>query len=183
MVMTTPSSAWPFPTGIPVSMTQAAVTAALSQAVVAAATSKTRKSWSAADLEVLAKMYVAGKPTSAISTTLGRSVKAITNQLSDMKGKKTPTGRLLFKLVEKNSTPKAISVPKPVNHRAAWDAAADNTLLTAYISGKTPTQIATACGRTTSSIAGRLHALGFLIFDKDTFTYSTAPKVWLKVAP
>lgn len=69
----------------------------------------------------------------------------------------------------------------PTNHRAAWDAAADNQLIVGYLAGMTPAALAKACGRTKASVAGRLHALGLLIFDKDKLVYSTAPKVWFKV--
>jgi len=71
---------------------------------------------------------------------------------------------------------------KPSNHRAAWDAEADNQLIINFVAGQTPAALAKTCGRTKASVAGRLHALGFLIFDKDTLTYSTAPKFWFKVA-
>lgn len=70
----------------------------------------------------------------------------------------------------------------PTNHRAAWDAAADNQLITGFVAGMTPAALAKTCGRTKASVAGRLHVLGFLVFDKDTMTFSTAPKLWLKVA-
>jgi len=116
-----------------------------------------------------------------IAANLGRSPKSITNQLSDMNSLKTRTSQKLAKFViQERMKLLAKNAPKPPNHRAPWTAVADNNLITLYVTNHSPEEIAKACGRTVAAIAGRLHALGFLVFDKDNLVYSTAPRVWYK---
>jgi hypothetical protein len=138
-----------------------------------------RARWSESDLQLFAKLHLEKKPADFIAAHLGRTPKSITNQISDMNRLKTPTAKKLAELVAALSKP--APAPKPINHRAAWTAVADNNLITLYVTGHSPEQIAKGCGRTVAAIAGRLHALSFLVFDKDTLTYSTAPKVWYKI--
>lgn len=180
------------------------------------------KRYTSFEIEVFAKMYADGSSAAYIAKVLGRSVKAITNQISDMNTVdfagipgKTATSKLLITATDKarklqgvrdtmrlpsatakrpawpfpvgskpsvaTQVPVTQLLPKPAKHRAAWDAAADKQLMLAFFAEKTPAIIAHECGRTVASIAGRLHALDLLIFDKDTLTYSTAPKFWYKV--
>lgn len=156
---------WPFPTGVAPDATYA---------------SKTAKRWTDAELRTFAQLHVQGKAPAVIASSLTRTPKAILNQIGDALILKTPTGRKLAKFIDEH---RATLQPKPANHRAPWDAAADNALIVAFTAGQSPAQIAKTCSRTIAAIAGRLHALGLLIFDKDTLTYSTAPKLWYKITP
>lgn len=143
-----------------------------------------RKHWSDNELAIFAELYVTGSQPEEIATKLGRSTKSVTNQLSDAKYSKTKTARRLNKMIiekQRVLTTAARTLPQPANHRAAWGLEEDKQLLLAFATGKTPAAIADECGRTVNAIAGRLHALGILIFDKDELTYKTAPQVWLKV--
>ena len=184
--MKTQAQSWPFPTGLGGN---------------AAVITTKRKAYTDDELRIFAKMLIAGATNHEIATKLNRTTKAIANQVSDMLTKKTTTGVLLGQRVRELRVPPYISAAggqhvvsppspapvvastpaKPANHRAAWDMAADHQLISEFARGHGPNAIAAVCGRTTASIAGRLHALGFLVFDKDTLTYSTPPKFWHKV--
>lgn len=142
--------------------------------------------WTSSEIEYLARLYVDGKTPAEIAQALdGRSTKAIINQLHDaaLLGKnpiKTNTGKRIATAVAELRATRQAAVA-PTNHRAAWDIAADNVLLSGFAADATPAELAKICGRTASAVAGRLHSLGFLIFDKVEKAFKTAPRVWLKV--
>jgi hypothetical protein len=167
-----PPRAWPFPTG-----NKPQPASAVNGGANYAAGS-TRKAWSPADLKAFAKLIVANETPADMAKKLGRTVKAIVGQLGDLKTGKTATALTLASYVKHETK---VSV-KPKHHDDRWDNDGDRTLLLAYATGGTPEQIGAACGRTAYSVAGRLHALGVLKFDKDNKTYMTVPQAWFKVA-
>ena len=199
-----PHASWPFSNLIDINASTTGL----------AATKSDRTAWTLSEIKYFAEMHVNGMTPQQIAEKLdGRSAKAISNQLSDMRTLKTETGKKLAAEIEKckerlssrareqaaeanritaainKALTKTVShgpakrpLTKPANHRASWDAAADKALVTGFAAGQTPEMLADLCGRTKAAVAARLHALHLLIFDKDTLTYLTAPKVWLKVA-
>ena len=77
--------------------------------------------------------------------------------------------------------PTKVAKKIPTKHRAPWTDADDVELLLGFKEGLSPARLASRCHRTKAAVAGRLHHLGILVFDKDRLAYSTAPKLWLKV--
>lgn len=171
MATLTAASAWPFPTGVKPNA-----------AAPAAPTPRRRsRSWKP-QITKLAEMLFAGASDAEIAKALDRTPKAITGQRGDAKAKSTDTGRKVAAEIERLKQVQAmLAKPKPINHNERWTDTADKALLLAYAQSKAPDQIAAICGRTVSSIAGRLHALGLLIFNTDEKTFMTAPQPWLKV--
>lgn len=176
-ISTVNTTQWPFATGSTPSYS--------SKTTIAKAAAKpARRRWTTAELKTFAELCVKNTSTTQMAAALNRTPKAIINQLGDAEALRTSTGRKLAELVKAELAARTSkSQAQPANHRAPWNAAADNMLLFAFTTGQSPEQIAKTCSRTVASIAGRLHALGLLVFDKDTLTYSTAPKVWYKIKP
>lgn len=166
--------------------------------------------WTDGEIKVLAELHVAGKTPKQIAAALdGRSTKAVTNQLADARTHNTPTGARINNAIAlarvakgggdsrvRAASPKAPtkaapkiptkSIPSngstPTNHRDRWTDAADRQLLIGFARGMLPSELAALCGRTKSSVAGRLHVLSVLTFDNVAMEFKTIPRVWLKVA-
>lgn len=152
------------------------------------------------DIDIFAEMYVKSYNNSAIAKALGRTVKAILNQINDAYHGRTPTGIRLQKAIDarraSKNDPLAVATSNmiekaqkvlntassPTNHRKPWTIEADHQLLLGFSSGMTPAALAAFCGRTKAAVAGRLHVLGVLTFDNVAMEFKTLPQVWLKVA-
>lgn len=144
-----------------------------------------RKRWTDSDLRFFAKMHVEGSTLTQIAQALGRTTKAIENQLSDtglVAGykPKTMTATKLKAYIQQLSTTKKVkdqakTGTKPANHNTLWNPADEFTLVQSFASGQRPEFIAGILGRTIPSILGRLHALKVLSFDPLTKTYYTKP--------
>ena len=168
-----PPGAWPFPVGSKPAATPTSNVTIKGGANYAAGKGRghgSKNRWDKKSLATFAEMYVAGNTDSDIAQELGRTVKAIANQLMDAgrrgnRGVVTDTGKKLAKLIEEAEAARA-KAAKPVNHKAAWDTVADNQLLVAYTKGGTVETVAAECGRTVASVAGRLRELGVLEFKR-----------------
>lgn len=154
------------------------------------------KRWTDEEIDKFANMMIARADAASIARTLGRTEKAIKNQMSDASLGKTATGtRLQFLLTNKKQAAanaaalkaqpkvKAPVVPgsKPLMHRKAWSAKDNSELIKMFAQGTAPDEMAKHLSRTVYSVLGQLHNSGVLSFDKDKGTYFTKPAAYYKV--
>jgi hypothetical protein len=157
--------AWPFPTGQNAKANDN-IGGVVKGGANYAPPKTERKVWDTSSLVKFANLIAADTPVADIAKALDRTVKAVTNQISDAKLKKTVTGRQLATFIA-NAQAQLAKAKKPANHKAAWDAKADNQLLIAFAKGGTVETVAAECSRTVASVAGRLRELGVLEFKRE----------------
>jgi len=145
------------------------------------------KHWPDEDIALFAKMYVANESTQKIANALGRSPKAIINQISDAEELITPTGERLLKQIKLAKVNIVMArfaesqQRKPEKHRERWSLGDDLELSLHFGKGVSASDLAERLKRTKLAVIGRLHALGLLSFDKDTMTYYTKPQHYYKI--
>ena len=131
------------------------------------------KHWSNDHLRMFAQMHLSNEPIQKIADVLGRTPKAIINQLGDAEALLTGTGERLSNFL---NHAKAKISEKPTNHRARWTTDQDLVLVVGFSKGLAASELAKELKRTKFAVIGRLHTLGLLSFDKDTMTYFTKPQ-------
>ena len=148
--------------------------------------------WTEADIDKLAALKVAGATDAEIAKTLGRTVKAIGNQLRDAQQQKTKTGQRLQHLIGIKQQAKAIKAQpkvkptatpgsKPLKHNAPWTEQQNAKLVKLFAVGTDPDAMSKEMSRTIHSVLGQLHKLDILSFDKTKGTYYTKPVAFYKV--
>lgn len=120
----------------------------------------------------------------SVNVSRGPATKYASAPKAPAKAARGPATKLAASKVPAKVTraPKTPTKEIPENHRDRWTDAADKQLLIGFARGMLPSELAALCGRTKSSVAGRLHNLGALMFDNVEMEFQTIPRVWLKVA-